>query len=100
VATFLFGRISIWMVDTLNSATPDNMMPPESEKGTEAASSAPEARGAVFQPVTDGWALTRAQGGSVELVRNSMSALAIYHSSTLKVPVRLFAPLWNECAFA
>jgi hypothetical protein len=34
-------------------------MPPESEKRTEAASSAPEARGAVFQPVIDGWAVTR-----------------------------------------
>jgi hypothetical protein len=59
VATFLFGRISIWMLNTLNSATPDNMMPPESGKRTEAASSAPEARGAVFQPVIDGWAVIR-----------------------------------------
>jgi hypothetical protein len=49
VATFLFGRISIWMLNTFNSATPDNMMSPESGKRTEAASSAPEARGAVFQ---------------------------------------------------
>lgn len=57
VATFLFGRISIWMLDTLNSATPDNMMPAESEKRTEAASSTTEARGAVFQPVIDGWAV-------------------------------------------
>jgi hypothetical protein len=45
--------------ESLNSATPDNMMPPESEKRTEAASSAPEARGAVFQPVIDAWAVTR-----------------------------------------
>ena len=29
-----------------------NMMPPESEKRTDATSSAPEVRGAVFQPVT------------------------------------------------
>jgi hypothetical protein len=47
VATFLFGRISIWVLNTLNSATPDNMVPPKSGKKTEAASSAPEARGAV-----------------------------------------------------
>jgi hypothetical protein len=31
-------------------------MPPESEKWAEAASSAPEACGAVFQPVIDGLA--------------------------------------------
>jgi hypothetical protein len=47
------------MLNTLNSATPDNMMPPESGKRTEAASSVPEARGAVLKPVIDGWAVTR-----------------------------------------
>jgi hypothetical protein len=35
------------------------MMPPESQKRTQAASSSPEARGAVYQPVIDGWAVIR-----------------------------------------
>src|ERR1700688_4337617 len=35
------------------------MMPPESQKRTQAASSAPEARGAVYQPVIGGWAVIR-----------------------------------------
>jgi hypothetical protein len=34
-------------------------MPPESQKRTQAASSAPEARGAVYQPVIDEWTVIR-----------------------------------------
>jgi hypothetical protein len=38
-------------------------MPPESQQRTQAALSAPEARGAVYQPVIDEWPVNRQERG-------------------------------------
>ncbi len=72
------------MLNTLNSAAPNNMMPTESGKRTEAASSAPEARGAVLQPVIDGWAVIRLEprrGPSENVREATLTALIRVHGA-------------------
>jgi hypothetical protein len=58
------------MLNRPNSATPDDKMPPESGKRTGGSIIGAGGAWAVFQPVIDGWALTRpGRGGRAAVAR-------------------------------